>query len=75
MELRTAGFKVDCYPEGISLSKQLKYANRKGYAIAIMIGPDEMINQSVTIKDLRTSQQQTITKERLLETIKQLISS
>ena len=75
MTLRQTGFNVDCYPEGIGLSKQLKYANRKQYAIAVVLGPDELEQQTVTIKDLRSAQQQTVSSKEMVQTIRGLLIS
>jgi len=61
-QIRAAGLKVNCYPEADKLSKQLKYADRSGIKIAVMLGPDEIANGTVTLKNMSSGEQ--ITTER-----------
>ena len=61
-ELRSAGLKVACYPEVAKLPKQFKYADRMKISTVVVIGPDEAANNQVTIKDLTTGNQQTVSK-------------
>ncbi|MEA3311522.1 MAG: histidine--tRNA ligase [candidate division WOR-3 bacterium] len=59
-ELRAAGFKAELYMgKERSISKQLKYADRQGIPLAIIIGPDEFEKNEVSIKDLRGLEQKT----------------
>ena len=44
------------------LTKQIKYADRKGYAFVVIIGPDEMQSNSMTLKDLKNRTQQKVDK-------------
>jgi histidyl-tRNA synthetase len=59
-ELRKAGINVSCYPEATKISKQFKYGDRRGYKLAVVLGPDEITQLKVTIKDLQTGDQETI---------------
>jgi histidyl-tRNA synthetase len=56
-QLREAGFRVEWFPEGGRLPRQLKYADRQGIPLAAIIGPDEAAAGRVTIKDLRSGVQ------------------
>lgn len=74
-ELRRAGLRVSVYPEPAKLPKQFKYADRLGMRIAVVLGPDELANGNVTVKDLRSGAQQTVRRvdaaaciQKLLET-------
>jgi histidyl-tRNA synthetase len=58
-QLRSAGLKVSCYPQADKLSKQLKYADRIGINIAVLLGPDEIGKGIVTLKNLSTGDQTT----------------
>ena len=51
--LRNAGFGAELYPEARGMGKQLKYADRKGYTLAIIGGPDELAQGVWQVKDLR----------------------
>ena len=65
-QLRNAGIKTTLYMgKSVSISKQLKYADRLGIPIAVIIGPDEFEKNQITIKDLRKGAVlSTIIKER-----------
>ena len=49
---KSSGLKVNCYPRADKLSKQLKYADRVGINIAVLLGPDEIGKGIVTLKNL-----------------------
>jgi histidyl-tRNA synthetase len=52
-ELRAAGFRAEvCLGGGKNMGKQLKYADRRGAAVAVLIGADERAAGQVTVKDL-----------------------
>jgi histidyl-tRNA synthetase len=72
-ELRQAGIKVNCYPEVAKLPKQFKFADRLGIRLAVVIGPDETANRTVTIKDLQTGTQQTVNQTDAAAAIQQLL--
>jgi histidyl-tRNA synthetase len=55
-DLRTAGLSVEVYPEPAKLSKQLQYADRKGFRVAIIAGQREFAAAQCQIKDLKTTQ-------------------
>ena len=55
-ELRRNGIGVELYPEAKKLGTQLKYADRKGFRYAIIIGEDELAKGVCQIKDLKTGE-------------------
>jgi histidyl-tRNA synthetase len=71
-DLRRAGFKVVCYPEVAKLPKQFKYADRLGISTVVVIGPDEVAQDLVTIKNLSTGKQQTISRTEAVKILKGL---
>ena len=58
--LRNAGVANEMYPEPKKLKAQLKYANDKGFEIAIVAGSDEWAAGQVQVKDLASRQSQTV---------------
>ncbi len=52
-ELRKDGFSVEIYPELKKLGPQFKYAEAKGAPLALIVGPDEIAEGTVNLKDLR----------------------
>jgi len=74
-ELRQAGLKVICNTDASKLPKQFKYADRIGVSVVAVIGPDEVTNNQVTIKDLTNGTQQTIQRTLAASEIKKLLES
>jgi histidyl-tRNA synthetase len=50
--LRTAGFGVEVFPEPKKLGQQLKYADKKGFRVALIAGESEFAAEQVQVKDL-----------------------
>jgi histidyl-tRNA synthetase len=50
--LRAAGIGVEFYPEPKKLGAQLKYADRRGFKYALILGSDEWKNGRCQLKDL-----------------------
>src|SRR5262249_42023083 len=57
--LRAAGFGVEIYPEPAKLGKQLQYADRKKFRVALIPGEREFAAGESQIKDLSTTQSTT----------------
>lgn len=57
---------TELYPNpSAKLDKQLKYANRKGIPYVAILGPDEVKKNEVTIKDLKTGQQKSLSLNKI----------
>ena len=74
-ELRNAGLKVSFYPQADKLGKQLKYGDRTGAKIAVLLGPDEIVAGEVTLKDLRTGSQETIPRSKSAQRLAQMLET
>jgi len=61
-ELRAAGLRVDIYPEADKLGKQFKYASSRNVPFVAIVGDDERAQGTVSIKDLRNGDQQTVAR-------------
>ena len=70
-ELRQAGIRTAVYPEPAKLIKQLKYADRIGIKLALIVGPDEDAAGQVTVKDLAARSQVTINRADLVDFLNQ----
>jgi histidyl-tRNA synthetase len=57
-ELRRGGLRVDVYPEADKLGKQFKYASSRNVPFVTIVGDDERAAGTVSIKDLRSGEQQ-----------------
>ena len=63
--LRGAGLSVEVYPEADKLGKQFKYAGAANIPRVAVVGADERARGVVTIKDMRTGEQQAIPRAEL----------
>lgn len=69
-QLRSANIKTMIYPEATKLDKQLKYADKKRIPYIVIIGPDEIKNNQLALKDMKTGKQITISQAELISKIK-----
>ena len=58
--LRAAGISADRAYDARSMKSQMKTADHSGARLALIVGDDERANDTVTVRDLRTSDQTTI---------------
>lgn len=67
-QLRSKNIPSEIWLDPFSkLDKQLKYANAKGIAFAIIIGPEEAEKNEVALKDLSTVTQEKLSLDELLK--------
>ena len=71
--LRHAEFKVDCIFDG-KASQKFKKASRIGANFALIIGTDEILNNTIQIKNLETGQQHEVPRHQLITELKNLSS-
>ena len=74
-QLRQAGLNVTCYPEAAKLPKQFKFADRMGLRAVLVLGPDELAQGRLTLKDLSSSTQTVIDRADILKALQQLVDS
>ncbi len=56
--LRAAGIGVEVFPDAKKLGQQLKYADRRGFRIALIAGGNEFQSGVCQVKDLQTGEKQ-----------------
>ena len=66
-ELRAAGFRAEAYVGTKKFGDQLKYADKRGAALAVIEGGDEIANGQVTIKNLAAGSEMSKTIESRAE--------
>jgi len=75
--LRAAGIGVEVYPEPKKLGQQLKYADRRGFRVAIIAGSNEFQSGVCQVKDLASGGQQDVALEAdavgLVAAVKQVL--
>jgi histidyl-tRNA synthetase len=74
-KLRHAGFNVENYLEPAKLDKQLKYADKAGIPIGILIGSNEKAKGTVVVKDLIAKTQVEIAEAQLIEHLQSMIKA
>lgn len=67
--LRQKELKVMLYPEETKLKKQFKYADRKGIPWVIIIGEDEVKQKKVTLKNMKTGEQEMMDIDQVAEKV------
>ena len=72
-ELRAEGLNVACYPQVDKLGKQLKYGDRTGAKIAVILGSNEIAAGEVTLKDLRSGNQETLPRSQSSNRLLQML--
>ncbi|MCA9002139.1 MAG: histidine--tRNA ligase [Planctomycetes bacterium] len=73
-KLRQEGLGVELYPEPKKLKAQLKYADRRGHRIAIIIGGDEWSKGTAQVKDLTTGSSQEVALEGVAAACRALLA-
>jgi histidyl-tRNA synthetase len=69
-ELRNAGLRVLVYPEADKLGKQFKYAAQINAAFVCVVGETELAENTVTLKNLTTGEQQTVARAEIAAKLK-----
>jgi histidyl-tRNA synthetase len=57
-QLRQAGIRTEVYPELDKLGKQMKTADQKSVPFVVIAGPDEVRQNSVTIRNMKSGEQE-----------------
>lgn len=69
-ELRAAGLRAEWYPEAVKLDRQLKYADATSVRFALILGPDELAQGVVMLKDLGARSQLAVPRAQVAAEIK-----
>ena len=70
-KLRQAGINSELYPDTAKMKKQFSYANSKQIPFVIIIGEEEMQNQTLTLKDMEAGTQEQVSLEAAITIIQQ----
>ena len=65
--LRENGIKTDVYYQEKGMKQKMKYADRLGIPYVLIIGENEVQEGKVAFKDLKTGNQELLTKEEVLK--------
>jgi histidyl-tRNA synthetase len=73
--LRTAGLRVDVYPDADKLGKQFKYAASRGVKFVTVAGADERARGEVTVKNMATGEQSSVARGDVVRRLRDLAAS
>jgi histidyl-tRNA synthetase len=73
--LRLEGLRVELYPEPDKLGKQFKYASSRNVAFVTIVGDDERAAGTVSVKDMRSGEQQTMPRDEVAAFIRRASTS
>jgi histidyl-tRNA synthetase len=68
--LRNKGINAEIYPDSEKLKKQMAYADKKKIPFVAIIGADELINNTVTLKNMQIGDQETLSVEEFEEAMR-----
>ena len=68
--LRKEGISAQLYPDAAKMKKQMNYANSEGVRYVAIIGEDELAKGTITLKDMESGEQVTVTESELIEKLK-----
>ncbi len=71
--LRREGFRVETYLEPAKLDKQLRYADKNGIPVAVLLGAAEKAKNVVLVKDLIHKVQHEIPSDQLAQRLRELL--
>ncbi|MCK5024608.1 MAG: histidine--tRNA ligase [Thermoplasmata archaeon] len=69
MKLRNAGISTDMDLMGRNMSKAMKYANNIGAQKVIIIGEKELTEESVTVRDMKSGEQELVSISKIVQFI------
>jgi histidyl-tRNA synthetase len=73
--LRAQGIGVEVYPEAKKLGAQLKYAENRGFRVALIAGPDEFAADSWKVKDLLKREEKAVKSGEIVEVIRAILAT
>ncbi len=73
--LRKAGIGTEVYPEAKNIGKQMKYADKKGFRLALIAGGDEFASGQWQVKDLKNGTQESISVSALVDHLRSALSA
>jgi histidyl-tRNA synthetase len=73
--LRAAGINTEVYLEQAKLDKQLTYANRKGFRVALIAGSNEFAANTVQVKNLAARDARTVPAGDLVAAVKESLNA
>ncbi|MCT7903736.1 Histidine--tRNA ligase [Candidatus Ornithobacterium hominis] len=71
-KLRQAGIQAELYPEDAKMKKQFSYGDKGNFSHVALLGEDEIKNDSLAVKNLKSGEQYEIKQANLLSKFNEL---
>lgn len=65
-QLRNKGVNVEVYPDAAKLKKQMKYADNKNIPTTVIVGSEELANNTLSVKNMKTGEQEKVSVEQYI---------
>lgn len=69
-KLRKAGIPTELYPDSVKIKKQMSYANSNSIPFVALIGENERENSTITLKNMVTGEQHSLSELDLIEKLR-----
>lgn len=69
-QARLAGIATEVYPDSVKMKKQMSYANAHNVPFVALVGETELAEGRITLKNMTTGEQQSLTIEEAVKAIK-----
>jgi histidyl-tRNA synthetase len=71
--LRAAGISTEVYLVNRQLGKQMQFADRRGFTIAVITREENIAGGTVVVRNLKTGDQREVADEKLVETVQEML--
>ena len=71
--LRAVGVNVEVYPDAKKVGQQLAYAEKRGFKVAVIAGPEEFAQGVWKVKDLAKREEATVPESELIGRVKSFV--
>lgn len=69
-QLRGNGIKAELFPDSSKMKKQMTYANNKNIPFVALVGENEMNEERITLKDMKSGEQNKYTLDEIIDQLK-----
>ncbi len=70
-DLRKKGINAEIFPDSAKIQKQMNYANKKEIPFVVLAGETEVQNQTFTLKNMESGEQNSVSAEELINILLQ----
>jgi histidyl-tRNA synthetase len=71
--LRQQGIGVEVYPEARKIGQQLQYAEKRGYRVALIAGPEEFAQDVWKVKDLTRREERPVPTAAVAAAVRKIL--